>query len=250
LGGAAQPHPVRRHALNSILHVGYTPNGSFVLPIIGGLQASSHPQVKQVAAKWPKSDVSLLGASLSTKVTMLSLLASRLYSKLIPLQVELGQLADLDELIRGGIAWVPAQRNLPYELLLELDSFIFEFRSAYEILGKFMCAFSADILGKPIKEKDLLEILQKRGISTGWAKDLQERRKFWFHEHAPWIAYRVKRSDPLDSTVVFLSHVDADPDNQTESLDQGKLSQIYSGFDQALRELQAWALREIAALEK
>ena len=47
-----------------------------------------------------------------------------------------------------------------------------------------------------------------------------------------------------------MAHADADPDNPQESLSQGMLSQIYAGFDKSLKELQAWALREISTLEK
>jgi hypothetical protein len=180
---------------------------------------------------------------------MLSLLARRLFDKLIPLAAELGQTDDLDSLIQGGFAWMPSQRNLPYEVLLELDAFVYEFRSAYEILGRFLSLFSREILGQEITEDDLLEVLKSRGIDTGWAKDLQERRKFLFHEHAPWLAYQVAQSEPLDATPIFLAHVDADPGDPTEAISTKDLGRIYAGFDKALGELQQWAMKGIAGLE-
>jgi hypothetical protein len=131
---------------------------AFVLPIIARLQGSAKPKVRALGQKWHGSDLSRLGASLSTKITMLGLLARRLYSKLIPLAAELARHPDLGEMVKKGYAWVPSQRELPYEALLELDSFVFEFRSAYEILGKFLRAFSKDILGKPVGEQDLLKV--------------------------------------------------------------------------------------------
>lgn len=233
-----------------VLHLAYLPNGSFVLPIIARLQGSAKPEVRALGQKWHGSDLSRLGASLSTKITMLGLLARRLYSKLIPLAAELARQPDLGEMVKKGYAWVPSQRELPYEALLELDSFVFEFRSAYEILGKFLRAFSKDILGKPVGEQDLLKVLEARGIPTAWARELQERRKFLFHEHAPWLSYRIMRVDPLDAEPVFLAHVDADPDDLSEAIPVSTPQSIYSGFDSALKELQAWALREITALEQ
>jgi len=236
--------------MTDILHIAYLPNGSFVLPIITRLKGSRDPKVRALAGKWQSSGLGRLGASLSTKVTMLGLIAGRLYSKLLPLQTELGQTPDLPDLMAGGYAWIPSQRSLPYEVLLELDSFIFEFRSAYEVFGKFLRAFSSEILSKAITETDLLKVLSDRGIDTAWAKELQERRKFQFHEHAPWLAYRVTNPEPLDADVVFLAHVDADPTKPEEAITTRVLSQIYSGFNKALQELQLWTLAEIAALEK
>ncbi len=236
--------------MSSILHVSYLPNGSFVLPIISRLQGSTKPHVRELAKKWSTTALSLLGASLSTKVTMLGLLATRYYARLIPLQTELAQRKDLDEHLRRGAAWTPAQRALPYELLIELDSFVFEFRSAYEILGKFLRAFSQEILAKPITETDLLKVLSDRGIDTAWARELQERRKFLFHEHAPWLAYRVNKTNPLDSELIFLAHADADATNPEESISQRTLGSIYAGFESALTELQAWAVRDIGKLEE
>jgi hypothetical protein len=235
--------------MSEILHVSYLPNGSFVLPIIGALQRSSNPKVRALAGSWRSSGLARLGASLSTKATMLGLLGRRLYSKVGPLEDELEQLRNLSEHLAGGYAWTPTQRQLPYEVLLELDAFIFEFRSAYEILGKFLVEFSKRILGKTVKEEDLLRILSAAGINISWARELQNRRKFWFHEHAPWLVYKISNPDPLDAELIFLAHVDADPFNDNEALSLRSLNLIYAGFDRALQELQSWVLSEISSLE-
>jgi hypothetical protein len=248
---AVQPSAatVHRKEYVTFLKVAYLPNGSFVLPIISRLTGSTKADVRALAEKWRKSPTALLGASLSTKTTMLGLVAGRLYGKVLPLTSELGQTEDLSELVRDGYAWMPTQKLLPYELLLEVDGFIFEFRSCYEILGKFLKAFSLDILGKQIVEQDLIALLAAQGIDNSWAKTLQEQRKLWFHEHAPWMAYRIKNIDPLDADPVFLANIDTDPSDTTATVSLSTLSRIYSGFSRALQEFQDWALREIGALE-
>jgi hypothetical protein len=236
-------------ALTDIIRIAYLPNGSFVLPIISRLQGSSNAQVRALAKAWNQSELSLLGASLSTKATMLGQLSRRLFSPIIPLTTELSQSGDIGELLESGKGWIPGQRGLPYEALLELDSFIFEFRSAYEILKNFLLAFSSRILGKPIGKSELMAVLTDADIPIEWIEELQRHRNFLIHEQAPWIVFRVKQVEPPELEAVFLAHVDADPTNPTESIDIKTLSRIYSGFDRSLQELQKWAIAAISKLE-
>jgi len=232
-----------------IVRVAYLPNGSFVLPIIARLHGSSRPEVHGLAGTWERSELSLIGASLSTKATMLGHLSRRLFSSITPLVTELSQRDDLRDFIDGGYGWIPSQRGLPYEALLELDSFIFEFRAAYEILKNFLLAFSTLILGKRVGKAELMDVLTSAGVSTDWVDELQKHRNFLIHEHAPWILFRVRQLEPPDFEPVFLAHVDADPEDPAESIDIKTLSRIYAGFDRSLQELQRWAIAEISQLE-
>jgi len=236
--------------MKRILRVEYIPNGSFVLPILNRLQHTSSPSVRKLLEKWRDGELGTLGASLSTKLTMMSFILKRLHSKLIPLSVELAQRTDVQGLLDTGFTWRPSQRDLPYEALLELDSFIFEFRSAYEILGKLLRVFSSDILGTATTEEDLLAVLSSRAISTQWVHELSRHRKFLFHQHAPWLAYRVNPEPPYAPEEVFLTHIDADPTDTENIITLETLSAIYVGLDEALKELQAWAVQQIALLEE
>lgn len=232
----------------AFLRIAYLPNGSFVLPIIAAIQAHPNAEVKALATKWNRTELSLVGASLSTKITMLGLLSRRLYSALSPLVEELGQHTDIETHLKRNAGWVPSQRNQPYEILLEFDAYVFEFRSAYELLGKFMRLFSQEILATEVNEKDLIQILETRGIAMTWAVELKKHRILFFHQQAAWLAFNVSATEPFDPEPVFLMDADSDPRDTESTISLLQLSRIYSGFDQSLRELQQWALLEIGKM--
>jgi hypothetical protein len=136
-----------------------------------------------------------------------------------------------------------------FGLLLAIDGFLFEFRSTYEILGRFLQSF-CELLGEPKPtEAELLALLNSRGSATHWAVTLRERRKLFFHETAPWIAYRVHSLDPFDGDEIILHEPGADPEAPTEALAWEELQGIYQGFAESLSVFQEWLLEKIAALE-
>ena len=70
-----------------------------------------------------------------------------------------------------GSAFVLKDKELPYELLIDMDSFIFETSSLYEIMGKFLVALFAALFDRSIKEAELQSVLSNNGIDTRWIED-------------------------------------------------------------------------------
>jgi hypothetical protein len=146
--------------------------------------------------------------------------------------------------------WPPGARQQPYEVLVDIDTFLFEFRSAYEILGKFLLRFFAEILGRRVKEAEIRAYLESKGIDMSWSDELREHRKLFFHEQAPWLAVRVANWDPWDGDLIILAHAGANPEDSSESIPFQQMSAIYSGMAKSLQHLHEWLLDEIALLEQ
>jgi hypothetical protein len=224
------------------------PQSAFVLPIVTRLHAAKTPILRKLLAEWQSSGVADLAMSVSTKIAMLSLLVGRLYASLSPLTTAIRD-ADLPMHLGSRKGLVIVDRNAPYAALLEFDAFIYEFRSAYEILGKFICAVF-DRLGRRIAEKDIVNELVSRGVDMTWAKELQEHRKIFFHERAAWLAVNIKSVETSDFEFVVLTDPGADPSNPDEAVSFDRLHAIYNGMDASLKHIQSWVLEELARMDQ
>jgi len=232
-----------------ILQLAYLPNGSFVLQVLGRLHASKNPRVKALATVWVKEGLGDLASSVSTKVSMLSLLAERLSGSTTPLILELLGDANAQAAYVERRSWVPRDRQLPFRVLLDVDSFIFEFRSAYEILGKFLGRFFELILNQRIKELEIKARLQADGVDMTWADQLQAHRKDFFHGQAPWLAVRITDETTFAPELLILSHAGANPADAEAVIPFTRLLEIYAGMDASLRRLYEWLIVEIECLE-
>ena len=89
---------------------------------------------------------------------------------------------------------------MPYRLLVDLDSFLFELRSTYEIVGKFLGGFFGRVLGRKLQEAEVIAALEASGNDTKWIGMLRRERVVSFHQTAPWIVFEVERGEPSSTT--------------------------------------------------
>ncbi len=53
---------------------------------------------------------------------------------------------------------MPPDEALPFQLVADIDAFIFETRSAYEILGKYITSLFQLLFGRRLTEQDLKQV--------------------------------------------------------------------------------------------
>ena len=102
--------------------------------------------------------------------------------------------------------------GMPFCLVADLDSFLFETRSAYELMVKFIWMFLRD-LGSPkasLKAHQLhgvigAEIAVRNG-ETAWIEALRSNRHLFIHETAAWPALQVVSLEPFDVELVLLQY--------------------------------------------
>ncbi len=88
-----------------------------------------------------------------------------------------------------------AETTCFWETLVDLDGFLFEARSAYEILGKLLIICFAFVLQKKIQEKDVWDAVREQGVRIDWIEVLRVHRILFFHNTAPWLAIRFSREN-------------------------------------------------------
>jgi hypothetical protein len=231
-------------------HINYVPENGWVLTIMTRLLNNPDPQLRKAFEAWSDTPLMELGFAITTRMHMLGLCIRRLNRQVSNLRAELN--ADLPQvewsLAKGG-AFTLKDKELPYELLLDMDSFIFETRSLYEIMGKFLPELLRTLFGKAVTEADLQAILSASDIDTRWIAELRENRKLFFHQTAPWVAVSVEVEEKKFAPVMLKRNVHTfdDPDSFVEFV---RLREIYDGFVASATELHRFVLEQVRLREE
>jgi len=110
-------------------HINYVPENGWVLSIMSSLLNSSDPQLHEAFEQWSGTPLKELGFAITTKIDMLGLAIKRLNGRLAELRKQMT--ADptlLDSCLSEGSAFALKDNHLAYELLLDIELFIFETR--------------------------------------------------------------------------------------------------------------------------
>jgi hypothetical protein len=227
------------------LHINYVPENGWVLTIMSRLLNSPDPPLRRAFEDWSDTPLMELGFAITTRMHMLGLCIRRLNDQVSRLRDELsGDLPQVEWSLAKGGAFTLKDKELPYELLLDMDSFIFETRSLYEIMGKFLAELFRALFGKAVTEADLQAILSASNIDTRWIAELRENRKLFFHQTAPRLAVSVE-GDQMKFDPVMLKrnvHTFDDPNSFVEF---ARLREIYDGFVASATELHRFILEQI-----
>jgi hypothetical protein len=227
------------------LHIDYVPENGWVLTIMSRLLYSPDAELRKAFERWSDTPLMELGFAITTRMHMLGLCIRRLNKRVAQLRDELK--SDMpkveDALARQG-AFTPRDKDLPYELLLDMDSFVFETRSLYEILGKFLVELFRTLFGRAVTETDLQSILSGNNIDTRWIAELRENRKLFFHETAPWVAVEVK-CETMNFDPVLLKRQVITFDDPDSFVSFAQLRDIYDGFVGSVTELHRFIMEQI-----
>lgn len=131
-----------------------------------------------------------------------------------------------------------------------IDAFIFEARSAYEILGTVVTKIADTILGIMVDEEALREIFEAKGHDTRWIDDLHDKRITFFHRTAPWFAVEVSENDPPYEILVLRRNAYDLGVDVSAAFPLAMLNRIFFGFDQAVAVVEGWLMEGIEQAEK
>jgi hypothetical protein len=233
-----------------ILHIGYFPPWSgWLLQIMTRLRSSSSATLRNRIEVWGDTALSEMGCALATKMSMLGRVIRRFDLQMQCLNDELKDESDatLGDLVRNGAVYTTRDEALPYEILAEVDSFFFESRSAYEIVGKFLAKFFDRVLAEHVSETEIIAQLERERIDTRWIKQLRDHRVLFFHHTAPWIALEVVSWEPRRfDLLVFKKLVPNDPQ---DVILFKQLVEIYRGFAGSMAALHRFVLKKIEEFE-
>ncbi len=231
------------------IHINYLSTSGWVLTIMSRLLNSSDPQLRKAFEHWSETPLKELGIAITTRMHMLGLNVRRLNARVTKLREEIAaDPSKLDASLSGGYVFPLKDNDLAYELLLDMDSFIFETRSLYEIVGKFLVALFDVLFSRKITEADLQSILAGKGIDTRWITELRENRKLFFHQTAPWLAVQVDQAKTVFNPVL-LKNSTTTFDNTDDRVDYDTLRAIYDGFVNSITQLHLFIMEQIRMRE-
>jgi hypothetical protein len=188
-----------------VLHLDYCPGtADWVLPLQTRLNESASSVLRTRYADWAKFGFAELGMAVATRFSLTLRVAYRLSELLKSLRDEINDSGQIDELLRGGFVFSPKDHRILYDICVAIDAFYFEYRSSYEVVGRFVTTFCKEILDKTITEKALLDVLREAKVNIEWIELLRDNRKLFFHQTAPWIALEIHQHHPLECSLLVM----------------------------------------------
>ena len=215
-------------------------------------QAGS-PAAQEILRRW-REELGEVAGAIATRNRVVEVAAQRVDRALKVLVDELTtDKANVEICIQAGVAY-QLPNELPFALVADLDSFLFEARSAYELTVKFIWIFLRDLgspKGRP-KPHELhilisAEIAARNG-ETAWIEDLRKNRHAFIHDTAAWPALRVTSIETLTGELVLLTRNVTLLDDPSSYVSLHVFREIYRGFCAAFGPIEAWLSAEIDSL--
>src|SRR6266851_1713245 len=220
--------------MRRFFHIDYRPQNTWLYPIYNRLNRTNSSALKANHKRWESTELPELSLAVATKLVLLRTVVGRFNSDYQRLLQQIGENEEqIERNIKTGTGWTVPDEFLPFQLVADIDAFIFETRSAYEILGKYVTALFQLLFGRRLTEQDLKEVLQHSGLDHTWSFLLQEERKLFFHNTAPWIAVALSESGNQYELIILRRNART----LDEPEDYATLSQyndIFNGFMAAL----------------
>ena len=235
--------------MRRFFHIDYRPQNTWLYPIYNRLNRTNSSALKANHKRWESTELPELSLAVATKLVLLRTVVGRFNSDYQRLLQQIGENEEqIERNIKTGTVWTVPDESLPFQLVADIDAFIFETRSAYEILGKYITALFQLLFGRRLTEQDLKEVLRRSGLDHTWTFLLQEERKLFFHNTAPWIAVAVSESGKYELIVLRRNARTLDEPEDYATLSQ--YNDIFNGFMAALERLQSHILAEIEKFER
>lgn len=131
--------------------------------------------------------------------------------------------------------------ELKYNLLLDINSLLFEINACSELILKFL-GLVYDLIGAPLRKdkigKKLKQILKDENEDDNWFIMLDSHRNFFAHEGTPYIAVDITNEDDGRYDVLVLKENIHEFSNQEKFFRLSDLNKIVHGFGSSKMILQ------------
>jgi len=130
--------------------------------------------------------------------------------------------------------------ELTYNLIIDLDSLMFELKSCLEIMRRFLIEIYK-LTNKKINHKQInnefKDIIQHNAMNATWYDDLEKHRTFFIHLGAPYIAIDLTNEGKYYDLIIMKENLKKF-DNRRKFLLLSDLNKIVNGFLKARGALQ------------
>jgi hypothetical protein len=229
----------------------FRPRITWLYPIWKALNATTSKALLAARTKGDSTALSDCAIAVATKLAILGTVVGRFnsdYGRLLRLAEDDAERIQINR--KTGTVWSLVNERLAYELLADIDAFIFEARSTYEILGKFLVTLYKVIFNQALNEEDLRAILRDGGLDVEWTTLLRDERILFFHETAPWLALKFDDAKSGSPELLIVRGNVKTLDDPESFVRLADYNGVYSGLANGLGKLQQHILAEIDRYEK
>lgn len=222
------------------LHLNELGGDPWVLPIWGAVHKAI--EAKKVLAI--SKELSELGVHVSTRLNVLPRVVKRLNAGTNDLHraTKAHKPEHVFTNIAPGVA-LPVDNDLKYQLIADIDAFLFEVNSCAELIRRFFQLLHAHA-GSPIADEKLTAALRdalgKFGVDGNWFRLLDRNRNFVAHKGTPYLAIDV--SDDINWELLIMKENLLKFDEPETFFCFAELQAISEGFSSAKVALQKYLI--------
>lgn len=231
------------------IHLPFQPEITWGYRVLNRLNSSKSPALKAAARCWPGE----VAVAFATKLAVLRNVVQRVNQDGQDLRRELQAKRDMVDRCPDGYALGGLGDHDLFRFAADVDSFIYESRSAYEILRRFIVRCSSNVLGKkmtgPAAERVIEESLELNRHSVSWIGELKGLRERLFHETAVWLAVRIADTGPESCEFLLLTSSAVDAVQREQYVNWENLRLIFVGLVHSINDTEDWILARIDDLE-
>jgi hypothetical protein len=220
------------------VHINTDVGDPWILPIWGAVNDAESSGKASPMSKEVKSQ---LGLSISTRLDMLPRIVHRI-------NVEVNQVYEVTKAhqkehvfteSKEGYAFSISE-NLKFNLLIDIDSLLFELNSVCELMTSLFFVLYTHI-GKSIKKKEtgieIKRVIENAGRSPDWFIELDNHRNFFMHTAAPFFAVDVSQGTGKYDLLIMKENIKFFND-PSKFIALSEINSIVNGFSIAKHIIQ------------
>jgi len=237
--------------MREVLHLDFNPGS---VAWLGSLQSrvanSPSPELRKRYEAWSSAGLGELALAIATRLGIAKRVEERLRESITTLAREVEESGQLDSLIADSSCFRPSDEKVLFDICSGVDACFFEWRSLYEVLGKFAKTFAIEILHTEITEAQLKGAVSGSGVPIEWMELLRDNRKLFFHQTAPWIALEITSRKPLVLAILVMKENLSSFEDAEKFVTEAELVQASNGLRRAVDVVRDWLAEQVVTLER
>jgi len=212
------------------IHINTKVGDPWILPIWSAVNDAESTGKSKPILKKIKSQ---LGLSISTRLDMLPRIVHRINEEVAEVYkaVEAHNSGHIFTTKREGYVF-DIDENLKFNLLIDLDSLLFELNSVCELMTNLFFELYTHA-GKKLDKKKvglvIKKVIEGSGKSSDWYIDLDKHRNFFIHEGSPYFAVDVSKGQGKFDLLIMKENI-KNFDDQSKFIKLSEINSVVEGF--------------------
>ena len=215
---------------NKWIHINTNVGDPWILPI---WTAVNDAESSRKASPIPKEVKAQLGLSISTRLDMLPRIVSRINHEVnkVYKATKAHKIEHIFTKHKEGYVF-DIEENLKFNLLIDIDSLLFELNSVCELMTSLFFVLYTHI-GKPIKNEEvgltIKGVIEGAGKSSDWFQELDNQRNFFMHEGAPYFAVDISGGSGKYDLLIMRENIKFF-DDHSKFIKLSEINSVVEGF--------------------